>query len=465
MAEVKDEQNAPELIAAHEEHTPAGEAARLSGVADAVKEEGARGEVVKAEPPARLLRQTTFWLVWAGQSVSVLGDAIYGIALIFWISTLPGGVAQNAAALAGFGLVGSIPRLTLGPLMAGLIDRLSRKWIMLTADLLRGGVITLISLLLVAGQLQLWQVYVAAFVDTLCTTLHEPSFEASIANLVPKSLLTRANGLVQSSFSAANILGPALGGTLIALLGLPLVVEVNAISFFVAAGTMFFAVIPQQREISEKLTSFGEYWGRTLHDAAFGFKFIRANPTLLYLLSMFTSANFWGGPVATLTPLLILDTLKGNASTLGIVNSVEAAGFLVGATLIGAGLLKFRKHYQGVAVGIGLGGFGALLVGVFAALRFTPGVVAAGFLDAAAIPVANTNSTAIWQLKTPDEARGRVFAARRTIAQATFPISVALSAPAAAFFGVVNVVIFCGAMGLLTGIVGLFLKPLRTLED
>ncbi|MGZ3599707.1 MAG: hypothetical protein ACXWQR_20220 [Ktedonobacterales bacterium] len=90
----------------------------------------------------RLRNQRAFWIVWSGQSASVLGNAFYGIAVIFWAATLHAGMSTIAGVLAGLGLTLSLPRLLLGPFVAGAVDRLDRKWLMAALDALRGGVIT-----------------------------------------------------------------------------------------------------------------------------------------------------------------------------------------------------------------------------------------------------------------------------------------------------------------------------------
>lgn len=73
--------------------------------------------------------QNAFWIVWGGQSISVLGNAFYGIAVIIWAATLHTSVGSIAGVLAGTGLSLSLPRLLLGPLLAGAVDRLNRKWL------------------------------------------------------------------------------------------------------------------------------------------------------------------------------------------------------------------------------------------------------------------------------------------------------------------------------------------------
>lgn len=435
---------------------------------------GATPSPVRAEPPSstarpRLRRQRTFWVVWSGQSVSVLGNAVYGIAILIWAATLHASVGDVVGVLAGLGLFLSLPRLLLGPFLAGSVDRFSRRWLMAVLDGLRGIVIAGIWLLLAAGRLQIWQVFAAALVDALCTAMHEPAFEASVANLVPTPLLARANGLVQSSLSVANVTGPLAGGVLAAAIGLPALVALDALSFWIAAASLLLVAIPQQRTIAtpggEGVARIGAIWRHAWADAAVGFRFLRERRPLLLLLALFALSNLVGGPVQTLLPLLVVGPLHGNAQTLGVVTAAAEAGVLVTGLLISVGTLRCRRHTVGVGLGIGIGGVGALMTGVCAGLRSVPGTAASVAVDAGAIPISGANQLAIWQRHVPDELRGRVFAARRALGQGTYPLGIVLAAPAAALFDPVVVVIACGAIATAIGALGLWLPALRVLDD
>ncbi|HEU5439363.1 MAG TPA: MFS transporter, partial [Ktedonobacterales bacterium] len=414
-------------------------------------------------------RQRAFWVVWSGQSVSVLGNAIYGIAILIWAATLHASVGDVVGVLAGLGLFLSLPRLLLGPFLAGAVDRFSRKWLMAALDGLRGVVITGIWLLLAAGRLQVWQVFAAAFVDALCAAMHEPAFEASVANLVPAPLLARANGLAQSSLSAANVVGPLAGGVLVAAIGLPALVALDALSFWIAAASLLLVSIPQQRIVMTPsqvgVTRIGAAWRRVWADAVVGFRFLGERRPLLLLLALFALSNLVGGPVQTLLPLLVVGPLGGNAQTLGVVTAAAEAGVLVTGLLISVGVLHFRRHVVGVGLGIGIGGLGALMTGICAGLRTLTGTAASVAVDAGAIPISGANQLAIWQRHVPDELRGRVFAARRAIGQGTYPLGIVLAAPAAAHFDPVGVVIACGAIATAIGALGLWLPALRALDD
>lgn len=419
--------------------------------------------------PARLCNQRTFWMVWSGQSVSVLGNAVYGIAILMWAATLHAGVGEIAGVLAGLGLMLSLPRLLLGPFLAGAVDRFGRRWLMASLDAVRALDITGIWLLLALGRLNVWQVYAAALIDALCTALHEPAFEASIANLVPTSLLARANGLVQSSFSAANVLGPLVGGVLVATVGLPALIAFDALSFWIAAVTLVVVPIPQRR-LTTPSRDGGEIgpgiiWRYMWSDTASGFRFLYERRPLLLLLTLFALSNLVGGPVQTLLPLLIVGPLRGSTQTLGIVTAAAEAGVLVIGVLISVGAIRFRRHTIGVGIGIGIGGVGALMTGVCAGLGTVAGTVAGVAVDAGAIPISGVNQLAIWQQQVPDELRGRVFAARRAIGQGTYPLGIVLAAPAAALVGPVSVVIACGVIAIAIGVLGAWLPALRVLDS
>src|SRR5204863_146122 len=145
-----------------------------------------------------------FWLVWSGQSVSMLGDGLYGIAMAWWITQELG----SATALAGYALCWFIPTVTLPFLAGSLIDRSSRKALIVMMDGAQGLAVTALAILLGTGSLQLWQVYAGAVILAACSSIHGPALDSSIPNLVPTAALTRANGLYATSQSVSNIAGP-----------------------------------------------------------------------------------------------------------------------------------------------------------------------------------------------------------------------------------------------------------------
>jgi MFS family permease len=402
-----------------------------------------------------------FWLVWSGQSVSLLGDGLYGIAMAWWITQTLG----SATALAGYALCWFIPTVTL-PFVAGsLIDRANRKTLIAMMDGLQGLAVTVLAILLATGRLELWHVYAGAVVLASCGAIHGPALDSSIPNLVPAAALVRANGLYATSGSVANIAGPLLGGTLVGFAGLPVAMVLNALSFWFATGATLLARIP-----SPRVRDGGEKnaFARLLDDATYGYRWIWRHRAILYLLLIFTAGNFLIAPTFPLETLIVKNQLRASGAALGwdgafifgLISAAMAVGALAGAVFFSRGW-AIKPMAWGVCLGWAAGGLGAFGFGLSTTVWLSIGLA---FLIGASEPLCNIPSQTIWMSYTPDSERGRIFAARRTIAWGIQPISIALGGFLAERIGVGTLYVVVGALITLIALGNLtFNRTIRTL--
>jgi MFS family permease len=364
-----------------------------------------------------------FWLVWSGQSVSMLGDGLYGIAMAWWITQELG----SATALAGYALCWFIPTVTLPFIAGSLIDRTSRKGLIVAMDGAQGLAVTGLAALLATGNLQLWHVYVGAIVLSACSAIHGPTLDSSIPNLVPAAALPRANGLYATSNSVANIAGPLFGGTLVGLVGLPFTMIINAATFWFATIATLLARIPSPRVRDDTGRS---AFARMVDDATYGYKWIWKHRAILYLLLIFTTCNFLLAPTYPLEALIIKERLAPSGATLGwdgafvfgLVSAAMAVGTLASALFFSRGF-AIKPMAWGVCAGWTLGGLAALSFGLSTSVLLS--LVVAFFMGVSG-PLCNIPSQTIWMSYTPDAERGRIFAARRTIAWGIQPVSIAI---------------------------------------
>jgi DHA3 family macrolide efflux protein-like MFS transporter len=415
----------------------------------------------EAGPAPSLRGARDFWLVWSGQSVSLLGDGLYGIAMAWWITQTLG----SATALAGYALCWFIPTVTL-PFVAGsLIDRANRKALIALMDGLQGIAVTVLALLLATGRLELWHVYVGAVVLASCGAIHGPALDSSIPNLVPAAALSRANGLYATSGSVANIAGPLLGGTLVGFAGLPVAMVLNALSFWFATGATLLARIPSPRvrEGDEK-----NAFARLLDDATYGYKWIWQHRAILYLLLIFTAGNFLIAPTYPLETLIVKNQLAAGGAALGwdgafifgLISAAMAVGALASAVFFSRGW-AIKPMAWGVCLGWTVGGLAALGYGLSTVVWLSIGLA---FLMGASGPLCNIPSQTIWMSYTPDSERGRIFAARRPIAWGIQPISIALGGFLAERIGVGTLFVVAGALVTLIALGNLvFNRTIRTL--
>ena len=373
----------------------------------------ANNDQKKIKAPVKSLRG--FIIIWMGQFFSMTGSFMTSFALRIWAWQQTG----SAQALAWVGVCTYAPLIILTPLVGVLVDRWNRKLVMMLSDL--GAVLAsgTVFVLYISGNLEIWHIYATTAFASAFQAFQWPAFSASATLMVPKQYYSRASGIISMVENSSIIIGPVLAGALIGLVGVQGILVIDIITFFIALLTLLFVTIPQV-SAGVKPLSLRSFW----EDLTFGFRYILKRPGFLNLQLVFFGANFMtviGWAVAS--PMVLART-GSNAQILGFVESFAAVGGLVGAvflTIWGGP----KRLVVGVLVGWMLSGlFGRFFMGI----SQSPWVwMLSAFLVAFFMPTVNGCNQAIWQKKVPPEKQGRVFAARRFIAQITIPLSMGLS--------------------------------------
>ncbi len=383
---------------------------------------------------------TAFTIIWIGQVLSLLGTAIGQFGLTLWSFDAGGGQATPLALIGFFFMA---PMIAFAPVVGVLVDRANRKLMMMLSDLAAAAATFFILILYLSGNLQIWHLYVAAFIAGTFQGFQWPAYSAAISTMLDKKHYTRANAMLETAGSASGILAPVIAGALIGPLGVVirntfdpafvanlgskpgllglLVIDLLSASF--AIGSLLFVHIPQPQR-----TQVGEQArGNFIHEAAFGFKYIFKQPSLLGLQTVFLIGNFFSALGFAIYAPLILARTGNNELTFGSVQTATAIGGVVGGLVIGA-WGGFKRRVHGVLLGWALSGIGMVAVGLAQAL---PGWLVAGFFSSMLVPLINGSNQAIWQAKVPPDIQGRVFASRRLIAWLVSPLSQLIAGPLA----------------------------------
>ncbi|OFW67394.1 MAG: hypothetical protein A2Z12_05980 [Actinobacteria bacterium RBG_16_68_21] len=357
----------------------------------------------------------TFFTVWGGQLVSVIGTSLTGFGLSIWVYVETGSVTKLALVSLAF----AVPATAISPFAGALVDRWDRRIVMLAADTAAGLGSLAIALLFMADSLQLWHIYLVVAVGAIGNAFQSPAWMASIPLLVPKAQLGRANGMVQLNDGLSLVIAPVLAGILLAAFDLPGVLIVDLATFAVAVATLSVVRFPRPDEYPEAAT------GTIRGDAAAGWRWVKDRPGLFGLLWIFAAVNFTLAFINVLIFPLVLAFASEAAA--GSVLSAAGIGAVVGSIAVSVWGGPQRR-IRGLAISIGVGGLGALLSGVRASV---PMIAASAFILMAIVPIANTASQVLWQLKVPPGIQGRVFAIRRMISSAIAPIAILASGPLA----------------------------------
>jgi len=362
----------------------------------------------------------TFWVIWGGQFISMLGSGLTSFALGVWIYDQTG----QATPFALTALFSTLPALVLMPIAGSLADRFSRRWIMILSDTGSALVTAITALLLFFGDLQVWHIYILAFLGSVFSAFQEPAYSASVTMLVPKQQLARASGILQMGQAMSAILTPVMAGGLYALVGLNGIIIIDAVTYFFAIGALLVVRIPQPRRVTEvgAVDQQKSVWA----DAAFGWHYLRALPGLFGLLIYFASVNFFLSFSNVLSGPLVLS--YGSSTDLGVVQMVTGVSMLVGSLIMSAwGGPKNRKVPALIAF-IAISATGLLISG----LRANTLVISLGRVVLLLfIPFASALSQAVFQTKIPPDLQGRVFAIRGMISRSIMPLAFILSGPLA----------------------------------
>ena len=373
------------------------------------------------QPRQRPAGMAGFVIVWLGQMISVLASSMSQFALTIWIFQ----ETHSATALALMQVCFSAPLLLITPLAGVMVDRHNRKLMMMVSDLGAGLATALVLLLRALGQLEIWHVYVAAVIYGLGLAFQWPAYSAAITSMVPKAQYGRANGMMQLVDSGPGVLAPLLAGALLPVITLTGILLFDVATFCIAIGALALVHVPQPARTSAGAQSSGS----VLKESIYGFKYIFARPSLLGLQLIFFFGNFFAAMGGTLIAPMILSRTAANGLLLGSAQTAGAIGGVVGGILMSA-WGGFKRRVHGVLLGWLAAGIGMAIVGLQGGLPvWITGLVCMALVE----PLINGSNQAIWQAKVAPDVQGRVFAARRMIAQLSSPISPLIAGAVADF--------------------------------
>jgi DHA3 family macrolide efflux protein-like MFS transporter len=353
----------------------------------------------------------TFFIIWFGQLLSMLGTNMTRFALLIWIYQQTG--EATSMALLGFFSFGAM--VIASPFAGYLVDRLDRRRLMLWSDF-GAGLVTVVYIVLASqSNLQLWHLYIGQSIVGVLDAFHTPAYTASISLLVPKEQYGRVSGLRSLASAVGEILAPMLAGTAIVWIGIEGVMFFDVISFLFAVLSLTFITIPKP-EAKSKEDEGESFW----QQVSFGYRYIFQRKglvgllTVTSLISLFAAFTYYG-----IFPAMVLARTGGDSLALGAVEAGLGIGGLIGGILMSVwGGPKRKIHGVLAFTGISflLGDF------LFGVGRTTLVWVVAGVMAAAFIPFIVGCNLAIWQAKVPANLQGRVLNVQYAIRYATIPI-------------------------------------------
>lgn len=364
-------------------------------------------------PPPRGLG--AFLVIWAGQIVSLAGTSMSRFAVMVWSWQETGEV--TTLTLLMFFNIGTA--VVLSPLAGVIVDRFDRRKVMILADFGDALVTAALLALFLSGRLELVHVYAAAVANGAFETFQFPAYSAAVTMLVPRRHYARASGLISLAESASRIVGPPLAGVLMPLVGIPTIFVIDLATFAVAMGCLAAVRIPAAPVSAEGRTT--GLW----RQAVFGFRYILERRGLLALQLVLAAGNLLLVFGVTLRSPLVLARTGGDQALLGLVMAGAGVGGVTGGLLM-ATWGGPRRRVRGVVGGLALAAVGNLVLG---GGRQAVAWIAGSFVYPLAMTLTNASNQAIWQSKVLPDVQGRVFAARRLVAQFTLLPGLLLAGP------------------------------------
>lgn len=391
-----------------------------------------------------LLTHPAFLRLWAGLSISVLGDWVGHTALTLHIYNVTG----SAAALATLTIVRSLPVLLFGPLAGVMADRFSRRRIMLLSDIARAILYVLLPLA------TSWpQIMAIAFLTSSISAFFRPALTALLPDVVEKDRLLAANSLLFSASNLMMIVGPAVGGFMVGFVGQNWAFWFDALTFLASALAIFsVAETWRRRDTAQEIRGIGAW----IKDLAWGLGYIvRQRPVAVMTIEMMIMAL--GIVAVTVLEVIFVKSILGAGDEgYGLLVSVAGVGALIGSLVAG----WIGKKFSASALFCWTGILGGLSFFLYANIRLFPATLVIVLLQMIVFSVGQVVSQALLQQLVPEEFRGRVFAQIITGYTVTHLLGAGLWGALIDRIGVIPVFNVAGSVATLAGLFILINLPL-----
>lgn len=404
-----------------------------------------------------LLRHADFRRLWIGDTISQFGTQISALAIPYIATVL---IRASAFEVALLGTVEMLPFLLFALPAGAWVDRLRRRPVLIRGDLGRALALGTIPVAWELGVLTIWQLYAVGFVVGVLTVFFDVAYQSYLPALVGRGDLIEGNAKLQASQASAQVIGPGLGGGLIALVGAPVAVIADALSYLASA--LFVSRI-ERREPDPRIAAAEA--GRPAEplraQIAAGLHFVLGNRHLRGIAGATSSSNLFGNMFFAILPVYLYRELGLSAATVGVIFGIGSLGAFGGA-LVASRIAARAGLGPTIVASILLGSLGPLFVAVAPHGAPIPWLTASVVLGGFGGVVYNVNQVSYRQAICPPEMQGRMNATMRFLVWGTIPIGSVVGGLIASGIGV-HGAIWIGAIGGCFAFLPVFLSPVRGL--
>ena len=387
------------------------------------------------------LRHRNYLLHWIGTVVSHSGDWMDQIALNWLVLE----ISNSPLNLGLVNLCRAVPILIFSPLGGVAADHWERRKILMVTQSTAMVLAFFLGALVTTGLVRIWEIYVIAALRGAIMSFNMPARQSMISNLVPKEYLQNAVALNMATNNLTRVLGPSMGGILIAFCGIDWLFYLNGISFFAILLTLY--LIKYERIKSDKPKA------SPLQELKEGYIFIRQNRLLVYLIFLAVIPMFFGQPYLTMLTVFARDVLRIGPIGLGLLTSTASLGSILGALYVAGRRRALTIRFMLGAIMV----FGLALFMFSFSKRVVPSLIFL-FLAGAGNMVYNSANNTLLQLNAPDEYRGRVVSVL-FINRAMVSLGTAFTGLLASIFGAPVALGFMAAIVMMLGALAMIFRP------
>ena len=398
-----------------------------------------------------------FLLLWFGELISAIGGGLTSFGLGVYVFDKTG----SAAGMAIVTLLGFLPTLVLSVPAGVLADRYDRRLLMMLGDGCSAVGIIYILICMMRGEATLVQICIGVFVSSVFSSLLEPSYKATVSDLLTADEYSKAGGLISLAGSARYLVSPVIAGILLSVSNVKLLLIIDICTFFL---TVISTFVVKKGITSEKNTnqiSFKE-------SMQTGWKAICQRRGVLLLILLSSLLTLFIGVFQILAEPLILS--MADASTLGIAETICASGMMVSSLYLGVRGIK-SGYVRILSLSLTLAGVFILSFGILSSI---PLITLTGFGFFMMLPFANNCLDFLVRTNTPKELQGRIWGFVGFLSQIGYVIAYGCSGIFADWIasyrgisvgrGAGFVMFLAGVALIIVSLSILFIKDIRLLE-
>ena len=395
-----------------------------------------------------------FMLLWSGEFISAIGSGLTSFGLSVYVFRQTG----SAASMGLVTLLAFLPTLLFSVPAGVLADKYDRRLLMMIGDGFSALGIVYILTCMLQGEAKLYQICVGVFVSAVFSSLLEPSYRATVTDLLTKEEYSKASGLVSIAGSARYLISPVLAGILLAVSDIRLFFVIDISTFILTV--ISTAVV--RKGIATKETENQSGFFQSLTE---GWRAIADRRGVLLLILVSSVMTCFMGAIQILSEPLILDF--ADSTTLGIAQTVCASGMLVSGLFLGMRGIK-KGYVKVLAISLFLTGITMIGFGIRENIYI---ICLFGFLFFATLPFANNCLDYLVRTNIPDELQGRAWGVIGFLSQIGYVVAYGLAGVAADGIasklqigvgrGAAGVVMTAGVLLSLTA---LFLYPIKSIR-